>query len=321
MRGAPGAQARPVRVSRTLPRMLLVVGDAQEETVVELGAAPPRGGTGPARITRQRGGSAANVAAFAAGVGYPARFAGQVGRDHTGQFVVDELRACGVDVHASRQGRTAAAVVVRSSGVTTRLVDRATATQCTTFVPALLDGVTLIHLPASTLSVEPLATAVEDLLGEAVERGIGITIDAAGVATIEEFGAAELRSLVAQLRPRAFFCNRVESEKLGLRSRDPMPGAAWTIVTAGARPAMLVSANGEARSYPVPPVAHVVDRDGVGDAFVTGFLLAHLAGEPSGTCVRAGHLLASRVLRQAGPRLREPQAEANEASVPTSTMS
>lgn len=274
-----------------------------EETVVDLTATPPPGGEAPARITHRRGGSAANVATFAAQLGCPARFAGQVGTDHTGTFVLDELAAAGVDVRASRQGRTAAAVVVHATSATTRLVDRADATQCTSLAPALLDGVRLIHLPASTLAVEPLATAVEDLLGEAVERGIPITIDAAGVATIEEFGARELRSLVDQLRPYAFFCNRSESERLGLHGRDPVPGASWTVVTAGPRPALLVASNGHARAHPVPPVRGIVDRDGAGDAFVTGFLLAHLAGEQPATAVRAGHLVAARAMRTAGPGL------------------
>ncbi len=308
--------------------MLLVIGDAREETIVELRSAPPRGGVGAAHITRRRGGSAANIAAFTAGLGYPARFAGQVGEDHCGAFLIDDLRAHAVDVHASRQGRSAAAVIVRSSGTITRLVDRASATQCTSLAAGLLDHVELVHLPASTLAVEPLATAVEDLLGEAIERGITITIDADGVDTIEEFGTAELRSLVAQLRPHAFFCNRSESERLGLRGRDPIAGADWTIVTAGPRPAVLVASGGETRSFPVPPVADIVDRDGVGDGFVTGFLLAHLAGQEPDTCVRAGHLVASRVLRHAGPRVSgcavgptDDQAVANEASSPTSTKS
>ena len=72
----------------------------------------------------------------------------------------------------------------------------------------------------------------------------------------------------------------------------------------------------------------IVDRDGVGDAFVTGFLLAHLAGQEPDTCMRAGHLVASRVLRHAGPRVSgcataptDDQAVANEASSPTSTKS
>lgn len=274
-----------------------------EETVVDLTAAPPPGGEAPAHITRRRGGSAANVASFAAQLGCPARFAGQVGTDHAGTFVLDELAAAGVDVRATRQGRTAAAVVVHAISATTRLVDRADATQCTSLAPTLLDGVRLVHLPASTLAAEPLATAVEDLLGEAVERGIPITIDAAGAATIEEFGARELRSLVDQLRPYAFFCNRAESERLGLHGRDPVPGASWTVVTAGARPALLVASNGHARAHPVRPVAGIVDRDGVGDAFVTGFLLAHLAGEQPGTAVQAGHLVAARALRTPGPGL------------------
>ena len=161
--------------------MLLVVGDAHEVIVVELGASPPRGGVGSAHIVRRRGGSAANVAALAADAHAAARYAGQVGLDHAGDFLIEDLEECGVDVCITRQGRTGTAVIVRSGATTTRIVDRATATQCTGFKSAVLDDVTLIHLPASAFSVEPLATAVEDLLGEAIERGIPITIDPGGI--------------------------------------------------------------------------------------------------------------------------------------------
>lgn len=307
-------------VCSSVARMLLVVGDAHEEVVVELGASPPRGGVGPAHIVRRRGGSAANVAALAADAHAAARYAGQVGLDHAGDFLIEDLEESGVDVCITRQGRTGTAVIVRSGATTTRIVDRATATQCTGFKSAVLDDVTLIHLPASAFSVEPLATAVEDLLGEAIERGIPITIDAADPETIDEIGAGEMRSLIAQLRPLAFFCNRAESVHLGLHGREPMAGALYTVVTSGPRPALLLSAN-SAVSFPVPPVAGIVDQDGAGDGFVTGFLLAHLGGQAPATCMRAGHLLASRVLRHAGPRLSIVQAVAKETSVSASTTS
>lgn len=283
--------------------MLLVIGDAVEETLVELGEAPPRGGAGPAHITHRRGGSAANIAALAAELGTRSRLAGQVGDDTAGRLLVEELSTRGVDVRVAQHGRTAAAVIVRSRGTTTRLVDRAGATQCTSLSADLLDGVRHIHLPASSLSAEPLATAVEDLLGEAIERHIPLSVDAGSVATIEELGPDQLHALIAQLRPSVFFCNRSESAKLGLHGRDPMVGAAWTVTTAAARPTMLSAANGASKAYPVTPVDGIVDRDGAGDGFVAGYLLAHLAGQRPGTCVRAGHLVAARVLRRPGPRL------------------
>ncbi len=283
--------------------MLLVIGDAVEETVVDLRDAPPRGGAGPAHIVHRRGGSAANVAALAAELGLASRLGGQVGADHAGALLEAELTARGVDVRVSRHGRTAAAVLVRSRGTTTRLLDRAGATQCTSLPVELLTGVRHIHLPASSLSVEPLATAVEGLLGEAIERRIPLSVDAAGAGTIDEIGVEPLRSLIEQLRPVVFFCNRGESTTLGLHGRDPIPGATWTATTAGARPTVLAGANGSTRTYAVTPVDGVVDRDGAGDGFVAGFLLAHLSGQRPGTCVQAGHLVAARVLRRSGPHL------------------
>jgi sugar/nucleoside kinase (ribokinase family) len=279
--------------------MLLVIGDAREDTVVDLTASPTRGGVGSARIVRRRGGSAANIAAYAASAGYPVRFAGQVGADHSGDFVIADLQHHGVDVRASRQGRTAAAVIVRSGSTTTRLIDRATATQCTTLHPEILDDVSVVHLPASTFSAEPFATAAEDVLGEAIERGLAISMDVGGVGIIDEFGRNEFVALVHHISPRVFFCNRVESERLGLRGRDPMPGADLTVITAGVRPTVLVDAMGEVSSFPVDDIDGPTDREGVGDAFIAGYLVAQLAGQPPTMCVQAAQLLASAMLRQA----------------------
>ena len=64
--------------------MLCAVGDLVEDVVVWLSAAPRRATDTPVRIFRRRGGSAANVAAFAAGIAGAARFIGRVGDDALG---------------------------------------------------------------------------------------------------------------------------------------------------------------------------------------------------------------------------------------------
>ncbi len=55
---------------------------------------------------RVRGGSAANVAALTAELGGSARFVGQVGDDHVGQTLVDDLGRRGVDIRVTRAGDT-----------------------------------------------------------------------------------------------------------------------------------------------------------------------------------------------------------------------
>ena len=133
--------------------MLVAVGDLVEDVVVwpaglaagQAGgqaAGPARHGTdNPAVIHRTRGGSAANVAAFAraaAPAAVPARFIGCVGADPAGDVLCAELAGRGVDVRVQRRGRTGTIVVlVDGDGERTMYPDRAAAAELTE-VPAFL---------------------------------------------------------------------------------------------------------------------------------------------------------------------------------------
>lgn len=87
----------------------------------------------------------------------------------------------------------------------------------------------------------------------------------------------------------------LSSATLGARTPDVMRrilarGRAHTVVAtdgaAGGR--YLTRADGEIRSYAPETGAPAVDSNGAGDAFVSGFLWAHLGGLPLPTALRAG---------------------------------
>jgi sugar/nucleoside kinase (ribokinase family) len=281
--------------------MLCTLGDLVEDVVVWLRADPIRGTDTSARIFRRRGGSAANVASLAALAGGKARFVGQVGDDATGARLVAQLQAAGVDTRVTASGTTGTIVVlVDADGERTMLTDRGASTQLASAPDAVLDDVTILHVPAYSLTTEPLAGVAYGLIGEAVERGIAVTIDASSVAELRDYGIDEFLGLLEQLRPRVFFCNRAESRALGLAMRSPAPGAGCTVVKSGPRPTLVISPDGDAVSIPVRPVEGIVDTTGAGDAFAAGYLLAMSAGQDVTTCVAAAHLLASRVLRSPG---------------------
>jgi sugar/nucleoside kinase (ribokinase family) len=279
--------------------VLCAVGDLVEDVVVWL-SGPPRPATDtPVDIFRRRGGSAANVAAFAAGVAGAARFVGRVGDDALGAHLVAELEAAGVDARVQRAGRTGTIVVlVDPGGERTMLPDRGAATGLDGIPPSWLDGVTVLHLPAYSLTVEPMAGTCRALAGVARARGIALSVDASSVAVLEAFGLDRFRGVVGEIGPDVLLANADEAGALGLAGA---PLAPVTVVKDGARPVIVVS-GGErpCQAVPVEPVLAVVDTTGAGDAFAAAFLVAWSGGAPVVDAVRAGSALAATVLTAPG---------------------
>ena len=286
--------------------MLCVIGDLVEDIVVWLPESLNYGADTPSRIVRTRGGSASNVAVFAATVARnetnqapSSRLIAQVGDDRLGDQLIGALRDAGVDPCVVRGGRTGSIVVIVSpDGERTMLTDRAASTQLQQAPEKWFESVSLLHVPAYSLFSEPLATATRSCIATAHEKNIPVSIDASSASLIKEFGVNKFRELIHQLRPKIFFCNTDEAEVLNLTTQ-PLD-LDIVVIKAGARPTTLIE-NNVVKTIEVEPVGEIIDTTGAGDAFAAGFLTKF--GEnnlDTYISVLAGHQLAARVLRSPG---------------------
>ena len=295
--------------------MLCVIGDLVEDVVVWLPTSLNYGTDTPSRITRTRGGSAANVAVFAAAIAKSetklrSRLIAQIGDDNLGEQLVATLVKSGVDPCVIRAGRTGSIVVIVSpDGERTMLTDRAAATELSAPPENWFENISTLHVPAYSLFSEPISMATRRCISVAHEKNITVSIDASASSLIKKFGVEKFRKLLEELRPEIFFCNADEAEVLNLEALPLEINI--VVIKAGAAPTTLIY-KGERSSVAVDHVGEIVDSTGAGDAFAAGFLnqfeQTYICVSPSRKldqsilhdCVVAGHQLAARVLSNAG---------------------
>ncbi|KAB2366702.1 carbohydrate kinase family protein [Actinomadura montaniterrae] len=259
---------------------LLVVGDANPDVLVH-GApdVPPYGqaetlvGGGVLAL----GGSAAIAAHGAARLGLATAFAGLVGRDAAGDFVLDALSGAGVNV----------SWVVRHDALPTALTvclnrpggDRAilTASGCLAeFGPEHVPDVAARHVHAASYFLQPrLAKALPAVLRGHRASGATTSLD----TNDDPSGRWEL---APGLLAECTFLLPNEAEALALSDRDTLPDALAALAGAGCVP--VVKRGGQGADalrdgkvvHADAPRADPVDTVGAGDSFDAGFLAGWL---------------------------------------------
>jgi len=284
--------------------VLCTIGDLIEDVVVWLSAEPNLGTDTDSIIQRTRGGSAANVAMFAALTGTESRFIGQVGNDALGQQLCSSLQQAGVDVCVIAEGRTGSIVVlVQTNGERTFLTDRGVASHLSLVNASLMANVGILHVPSYSLVTEPLASTSLLYIKATQSLGAVISLDASSTSVLEHFGVARYKSLIQSIQPQVFLCNEDEAGLLGVGVTEGMPGAALTVIKRGAHSTLAISQNNERSEVAVAPVANIVDTTGAGDAFAAGFLPTFVATNDVEVAIARGHAIAARVLRSPGATL------------------
>lgn len=281
---------------------LLCVGDLNVDVTINAPAGIVEGSDTAGSVVMSGGGSAANVAAWAAAGGIAARFVGVVGDDALGGFLVDELTGHGVDVRAIRRvdtpSRAIAAIVGRDGNRSmVSALEPDTVLRPSDLDPIWLDDIGWVHLTGYTYLQPAARPAFLRLTGIIAEWGIPWSVDPSSSAMLEATGRRD-DVLAAFSGASIAFPSHDEAEWL-TGSADPVVAAqrmldiAETVaVTCGADGAV-VARRGRATFRVDAVPTELVNTLGCGDAFAAGFLSGRLAGlDDAGSAERAAHVAA-----------------------------
>lgn len=251
----------------------------------------------PASIQLGGGGQAANFCAWAAALGERARLISRVGDDAMGRRLVAEIEAAGVEVCAvwGAEATGAIAVLVGPSGARgfARQQGASLGLRPGDLQEEWFEGARLLHLPAYSLFVEPIAAAAKRAVVLARAQGALLALDLSSAAGIREYGAARMAYEVAVLQPELLFATEAEAAELGA----PLEGLGKVpVLKLGARGCRVFG-----RTVPAPKVPEV-DGTGAGDAFAAAFCAAFLDGATPLEAAGRAVLVGSRAVTRLGAR-------------------
>jgi len=227
----------------------------------------------PSTITLGGGGQAANFCAWIAALGDRARLVTRVGDDETGRRLVADLEARGVEVRAvwSTEPTGAIAVIVDPSGRRTMATHRGASVGLSPddMDEAWFRDARLLHVPAYSLFVEPIASAARAAIRVVRDARGMLAVDLSSAAGVKAYGPSRMAYVLARMKPEVLFATEAEAATLAV----PLESLAQVPVLKLGRAGCVVFG----RTIPAPEV-HAVDPTGAGDAFAAAFCSSWLRG-------------------------------------------
>ena len=277
--------------------MIVSIGDLVQDIAIVLEGPLVPDDDSPAAITIGGGGQAANFCAWTAALGEAARLVTRVGDDDAGRRLVADLEARGVEVRAvwAPEPTGAIAVLLAADGRRTMATHRGASVGLS---PSDLEeswftDAALLHVPAYSLFVEPLASAARAAIRAVRDAGGMLAVDLSSAAGLRAYGPARMAYVLARLAPEVLFATVAEADTLAV----PLESLAQV-------PVLKLGADGVrvfGRQIAAPQVK-ALDPTGAGDAFAAAFCAAWLNGAAPVEAAERAVSAASQSVLVAGAR-------------------
>jgi sugar/nucleoside kinase (ribokinase family) len=278
---------------------ILVVGDANADLSAGVSRYPAEGDdTRVNSLEWGSGGSAANTAAALGRLGAPARLLARVGPDPAAEVALRIARDSGADMSLVQvDGALATGLcyaAVSPGGERTFFSFRGANVELRPIGAEQLAGASWLHVSAYALLEGRQRASTLALIELALSSGIPTSLD------LSLLGLRAARAEIAGMLPllAVLFANEQELAELcpGLSQPDAADelirqGLALATIKLGPAGALIAGPGLRLRA-PAFEVA-AVDSSGCGDAFVAGFLAAHLRGAPVEQCCGLANALGA----------------------------
>jgi len=249
------------------------------------------------RIGVGGGGQAANFCAWAAALGEPVRLVTRVGDDDRGRRLVADLEAKGVEVCPvwADEPTGAIAVLVGPGGQRSMATERGASVglRPDDLIQKWFEGVQLIHVPAYSLFLDPLAKAARAAISLIRDGGGMLSVDLSSVAGLEDYGPTRMAYDLARLKPELLFGTAAEVATIGVAAEHL---AQVPVIKLGAAGCSVFG-----RVIPAPSVQNV-DGTGAGDAFAAAFCAAWIHGATPFEAAERAVVVASEAVTRTGAR-------------------
>lgn len=293
---------------------MCVVGDFAWDVLIRTNSELLRGGDTFGEVMLTPGGSAANVAVWAARCGLPTQFVGKIGRDRFGQLAQEDLAREHVTAHfvetdAHLTGSVAVFVdhtgersMVSGHGADFYLLPSELPRQA-------ISSARHLHMTAWSFFVDPPRAAARAAARMASASGATLSFDPGSFQMIGEMGVGQFLAVTQDLGIDVLLPNKEEGSVLTGGLTDPEEIApALAELYPGALIMLKLDADG-ALVYEQGAATHIpagtnnlVDATGAGDSFAGGFLAHYLEHGDAVAAARFATTISAWVIEHLGAR-------------------